>query len=322
MDGFWKDAAIAVFVGLVLPGAVLNYAALVLADGQQQQTDQGISAVQTIPSEETVTLITQEEGTRELSMDEYLVGVLLAEMPASFHMEALKAQSVVARTYARKIGDAGTKHGTDTLCADPACCQGYQAPEVYLARGGTQEHVDKMYQAVFATSDQALYYEGGLIEATYFSCSGGETEAAVAVWGTDFPYLQSVSSPGEEEAAYYRDSVDFMPSEFAQKLGITPSGRAASWLGTVTYTEGGGVATMEIGGKEFSGTEIRSRLGLRSTAMTISASDTRITVTTRGYGHRVGMSQYGADAMARTGSDYVDILAWYYPGTAIQPSVG
>ena len=321
MDRFWKDAAIAVFVGLVLPGIALNYAAMVLADGQQQEAEQGIADIQVISSGEMLTLITQE-GVRELSMEEYLVGVLLAEMPASFHIEALKAQSVVARTYARKVSDAGAKHGVGILCADPACCQGYQTPEAYLSRGGTQEHVDKMYQAVSATSDEALYYDGGLIEATYFSCSGGETEAAVAVWGTDFPYLQSVASPGEEAAAYYRDTVSFLPSEFAQKLGITPSGRASSWLGPVTYTEGGGVATMEIGGKGFTGTEIRSRLGLRSTAMTISASDTQITVTTRGYGHRVGMSQYGADAMACAGSNYADILAWYYPGTQIQPPVG
>ena len=162
-----------------------------------------------------------------------------------------------------------------------------------------------------------MTYEGKLVEATYFSCSGGTTEDAVAVWGTDVPYLQSVASPGEENATYYTDSVTFTAQEFASRLGVNLTGKPASWVCDVTHTVGGGVDTMKIGGLTFKGTELRKLLGLRSTAFTITAMEDTITVQTRGYGHRVGMSQYGADAMAALGSTYDEILTHYYQGTEL-----
>ena len=126
-----------------------------------------------------------------------------------------------------------------------------------------------------------------------------------------------MDSPGEENAAHYTDTVQFIGSEFAALLGINPKGAPSSWLGSVRYTAGGGVDTMTIGGKSFSGVMLRQKLGLRSTAFAISASGDTVTVTTKGFGHRVGMSQYGADAMAVQGSTYRQILAHYYPGTEL-----
>ena len=200
---------------------------------------------------------------------------------------------------------------------DSGCCQGFRSPEEYRDMGGKTASVEKVRSAVEATDGLVLHYGDALIDATYFSCSGGSTEDAVAVWGQDVPYLQAVESPGEEDAPRFTDSVSFGASEFAEKLGLSSSGDPADWFGAVTYTAGGGVDTMVIRGKTFTGTQLRSRLGLRSTAFEISVSGKSITVTTRGFGHRVGMSQYGAQAMAEDGSGFEEILAHYYTGTEL-----
>ena len=139
----------------------------------------------------------------------------------------------------------------------------------------------------------------------------------MAVWGRDVPYLQSVESPGEEEAPRYRDSVSFSASEFAEKLGLQADGDPAGWFGAVTRTAGDGVETMVIRDRSFTGTQLRSKLGLRSTAFEIRVSGDTVTVSTRGFGHRVGMSQYGAQAMAGEGSTCAEILAHYYSGTEL-----
>ena len=310
-----RDILSALFMGMILPGLLLE---LTVALWQEEP-----ETIETIPAETApvevhpVRVRFSENGVEEPDMDTYLVGVVLAEMPASFETEALKAQAVAARTYTQKAKTTGGKHGDGSVCTDPACCQAYIAEEAYLARGGTQEEADKVREAVFATSGLVLTYEGELIEATYFSCSGGSTEDAAAVWGTDVPYLQAVSSPGEEEAAHYTDSVTFTPAEFQSALGTELTGNPEGWFTITTYTEGGGVAAMTIGGQVYSGTQLRALLGLRSTAFTVAATRDKITITTKGYGHRVGLSQYGADAMAVTGSNFEEILAHYYPGTSL-----
>lgn len=312
-----KDLFTASFLGLVLPGILLNTADL-MVDAKEEPPLIQETVPQTVP--ETVSLpmyLRNSDGSVvEMDMDTYITGVVLAEMPASFEPEALKAQAVAARTYTRKAYESGGKHDDGSVCTKSSCCQAYISEESYLTQGGTQEGIHKIRNAVLATSGYVLTYEGTLIEATYFSCSGGSTEDAAAVWGTDFPYLQAVSSPGEEDAAYFEDVVTFTPRQFQNALGVILSGTPASWFGATTYTEGGGVASMVIGGETYSGTQLRSLLGLRSTAFTVTAGE-RITITTRGYGHRVGMSQYGADAMAVAGCSFREILAHYYPGTVL-----
>ena len=266
----------------------------------------------------TLTVLNRSGNLQQMTLEDYLLGVVLAEMPASFEPEALKAQAVVARTYTCKRMEGG-KHDAAAVCMDPGCCQGFRAPADYLDEGGKQTAVDKVRSAVKSTDGQVLHYDGSLIDATYFSCSGGSTEDAVAVWGQDVPYLRAVDSPGEEDAPRFTDSVSFTTSEFAGKLGLSDQGDPASWFGAVRYTEGGGVDTMVIRGKTFTGPRLRSALGLRSTAFSVSVDGKTITVTTRGFGHRVGMSQYGAQAMAREGSSFSEILAHYYTGTELGP---
>ena len=318
MNRIWKELLLGMVLGLLLPSVALNF--LVQYDRSQTVTEF------TFPEESTVgqdkvaltVYLRQADGTvQPMDMDTYLVGVLLAELPGDFDGEAKKAQAVVARTYALKASVTGGKHGDGSVCAESACCQGYRNPEEYLSEGGREAVVEGAQAAVAATSGYVLTYDGSLIEATYFSCSGGSTEDALAVWGSDYPYLRATQSPGEEGAAHYSDTVTFTPTEFASALGQPLSGDPENWFGLTTYTAGGGVATMVIGGKTYAGTQLRSLLGLRSTAFTLEAEEDCITVTTKGYGHRVGMSQYGAQAMAINGSDYAQILAHYYRGSEL-----
>ena len=184
----------------------------------------------------------------------------------------------------------------------------------YEKFGITADLLKKVEKAVADTRNKVLIYDDNLIDATYFSCSGGMTEDAKAVWGTDIPYLQATESPGEETAAYYTDTVTLTAEELQSRLGRRFNGNPDSWFGQVTYTDGGGVDTIQICGSNYSGVELRKALGLRSTVFTITATGTVITISTKGFGHRVGMSQYGAEAMAIAGRTYEQILAHYYAG--------
>ena len=319
MKTFGEELLLAIFMGLILPGVMVSAAVLFSGEDDYVPPD---TAAQTIPAAESVPLTMRQRNTDgtvvERDLDTYLVGVVLAEMPAFFETEALKAQAVVARTYTRRAYETGGKHSDGSVCTQSSCCQAYISESDYLEKGGREADVEKVRSAVLATSGQVLTYEGKLIEATYFSCSGGVTEDAQAVWGTDFPYLRSVESPGEEDAAYYAHTVSFTSAEFRQALGKDLPGAPSDWFGSVTYTPGNGVDAMEIGGQFYKGTELRKLLGLRSTVFSVSVDGDTVSVQTRGYGHRVGMSQYGADAMAVRGSTYAEILAHYYQGTALE----
>lgn len=315
MKRIHKEFLLAVFLGMVLPGVLLGVAVKNRSEGLVvAEPPPAVSE----PEKTTMTmnLLTEDGTVRAMDLEEYLVGVVLAEMPASFETEALKAQAVVARTYTLKCAQAGVKHGSGCVCTDYACCQAYVDTADY---GGGAENLRKVRQAVYDTAGKVLTYQGNLIEATYFSCSGGVTEDAVAVWGTDYPYLRSVESPGEETAAWFTDSVYFSSADFQNRLGRQLSGSPKTWLSFTTYTAGGGVNTIRIDGVDYKGTEIRTLLGLRSTAFTMTADGEGITVDTKGFGHRVGMSQYGADAMAIRGCGYEEILTHYYQGTVVQP---
>ena len=310
----------AVIMGMILPGITLNWAVEDRERPAAEETEfRPLEPQQTQPKIRLEMKLRKKDGTVEsMDMDEYLVGVVLAEMPSTFEAEAKKAQAVAARTYARKAWITGGKHGDGSVCSQPGCCQAYLTAEEYLSMGGTQKAIDAAKAAVEATSGYVLTYEGQLIEATYFSCSGGVTEDAVAVWGTDFPYLRSVESPGEENAAHYTDTVYFTKSEFVQALGLPLTGNPETWFGSIQYTSGGGVDTVNIGGVVCAGTFLRSKLGLYSTVFTLEPDPQGVTITTKGFGHRVGMSQYGADAMAVSGSTFEEILGWYYPGTTLE----
>ncbi len=293
-----KEIALAFALVFVIPWIVFCLA----PKGEQQKA---------ATAERTVPVLT-EQGLVTMDIDSYLTGVLLRELPGDFHMQAKMAQAVVARTYTLRTVQMKDKHPQNAVCTDSACCQGYLSTEEYLSMGGARAVVEEAQQAVENTKDWVLIYDGQLIDATYFSCSGGRTEDALAVWGADIPYLQSVESPGEVYAGHYRDAVTFSKAQLQQALGIILKGESSQWFGQTVYTQGGGVESMYIGGKRFSGTTLRSALGLRSTAFSVEVNGDEIVFTTKGFGHRVGMSQYGADAMANEGSTWEEILCHFY----------
>lgn len=320
MKTFWKELCAAILMGAVLPNLILNISAVMLEGKAQELPIVENTAKSSGDGQAHMPISVRLSNGKYTAMDieEYLTGVVLGEMPADFEPEALKAQAVAARTYTVKTLQTGGKHGNGSICTDPVCCQAFVSEEAYLSKGGTQENLEKVRTAVLDTSGWVLTYEGELIEATYFSCSGGKTEDAAAVWGTDYPYLQAVSSPGEESATHYSDTTCYTREELERKTGCTLAGDPCDWFETKSYTPGGGIDTMEICGKAYSGTQLRKLLGLPSTIMTISSAGEKITIVTKGYGHRVGMSQYGADAMAVAGSNFIEILAHYYPGTQLE----
>ncbi len=319
-----KEIVQAAVMGFGIPAILLLLAILFCIPKQEQTPTSSLEPTtdhfDTKPTEtpkKSVQIRVQLDGEFvDMDLETYVVGVVLAEMPASFEMEALKAQAVAARTYAIMMIMEGNKH-TGAVCDRSNCCQGYMTREDYLQRGWSEKYVERVKKAVQATASEVLTYGGMPIRATYFSCSGGSTESAVAVWGRDFPYLQAVESPGEEETVYYSDFKTFTPETFQDTLGVVLTGSPETWFGNITYTQGGGIDTLQIGGTAYRGTTLRALLGLRSTAFTIVVSQQGITFETRGNGHRVGMSQYGADAMAAEGSSYAQILWHYYIGVEL-----
>lgn len=297
---------IAIVMAVLVPCSMYRTAELLITEEPEPSASVQTETKQTV-------FVQMPKGITEMELDAYLTGVLLGEVPGDFEPEALKAQAVVARTYTLKA----KKHGAASVCTDPSCCQAYCTEEAYLTSGHREEELEKIRLAVLDSEDLVLTYEGALIDATYFSCSGGRTEDALAVWGTDVPYLQAVDSPGEENAAHYIDTVSFTVPELESLLGADLPANTEDWIGNVEYTDGGGVDTIQIGGETYDGITLRRLLGLRSTAFVITVVGDTVTITTKGFGHRVGMSQYGADAMAASGSTFREILAHYYPGTTL-----
>lgn len=323
MNKLEKDFLIAWALGMVLPALILGIFLAVTGDHEKIDSNEAVHSpsadyIPAVPSQMMIPVLDKEGAVTEMELESYLCGVVLAEMPTDFEPEALKAQSVVARTYALRRLEQGTKHSSGAVCTDPACCQGYISQESFLQKGGSQSGISKVSQAVWDTAGEVLRYNGELIDATYFSCSGGMTEDAAAVWGSDVPYLRSTVSPGEEIATHYTDSLSLPVDSVESALGVALDGDPNEWFRILSYTAGGGVEEITVCGERFTGVQIRKLLGLRSTNFTLTAGESEIVFHTMGYGHRVGMSQYGADAMALSGSTYDEILAHYYNGTTLE----
>ena len=232
----------AVLLGAVLPTIFIRITLGIRknepdATEQMAQAEQTEQVQQTIESKESFTLpVLLNDGTLiQMDLEDYITGVVLAEMPADFEREALKAQAVVARTYALKGYFGKEKHPNGAICTDSSCCQAYCVPEEYLASGGTNIALKKVADCVAQTSSKVLTFHSELIDATYFSCSGGKTEDAQAVWGSEVPYLHSVVSPGEEKSAYYMNTVFFTLQEFADCLQIDKELLNGQLVGDITY---------------------------------------------------------------------------------------
>ena len=259
-------------------------------------------------------LLLLDEQAVTIDLEEYVMGVVLAEMPMDFEMDALKAQAVAARTFACKRR-LNSKHQNADVCNNPSCCQAYMSPEEYKKLGGKEDDLNKAKESAQKTAGQVAVYMDELIEATYFSCSGGQTESAAAVWGAEVPYLQSVPSPGEEHAVRFTESVTMSLDRFLGCINL--SDEMINDVSVISLTDGGGVDQIKIGNRVYSGTELRRLLNLRSTVFEIVIHNQTVEINTKGFGHRVGMSQYGADAMAVQGADYIAILQHYYKDVEI-----
>ncbi len=271
-----------------------------------------------INAEEPVTLRVLHGGTvAEMELEEYLVGVLRAEMPASFPLEALKAQTVAARTYTLYKLRSGSHGAGADICTDPACCQAWRDAEA----GDACEEKRKI--AVAETAGEVVLYGGEPILAVFHAASAGRTRAAGDVWSGDLPYLQAVDSPeAAEQIPDYYSRADFTAAEFRERvLEALPeanlSGEPENWLQDPVTDSAGSVETVEVGGVRVKGGTLRSALGLRSACFTWETTGEGITFYVTGYGHGVGLSQYGAEAMAAAGADYREILLHYYVGTTI-----
>ena len=268
------------------------------------------------------------ENVLEMDLGEYLLGVVRAEMPAAFEPEALKAQTTAARTYTLyKLQTDGNHGETADICTNPACCQAYISEE--QARTNWGENADayetKIETAVKETDGQTILYGGVPILAVFHSSSAGLTRAAGAVWVNDLPYLQAVSSPeaGDQIPNYY-SRVEFTPEELKQKLlAAFPeadlSGGMSSWLRAAERDSAGSIVTASAGGVTVKGTQLRTALGLRSACFTWEEEGGKMVFFVTGYGHGVGLSQYGANQMALDGADYQEILTHYYSGVTIEP---
>ena len=272
--------------------------------------------------------VKRSDGTVEtMALDDYLWGVVAAEMPAAFESEALKAQAVAARTYTYSKMERDTAgHPEADLCTDVNCCQAYRTREEAASSWGTnaQMYTDKIAAAVADTDGVAVLYGGKPIQAVFFSSADGRTVDAVEVWGNSVPYLTGVDSPEGDEVPNYHSTVTFTLEEFKSKLlaqypDADLSGDPAGWFQNTVPNSAGGVEQVDVGGVTVSGGALRTLLGLRSTSFTVTAGSQGVTFSVTGYGHGVGMSQYGANALAKQGKTYDEILKWYYTGVEGAP---
>ena len=270
-----------------------------------------------------VRLLTKEGGVVELTMADYLWGVVAAEMPASFEEEALKAQACAARTYTVIQQDRG-KHPEADICGDSTCCQAYIERSAAEARWGLNagEYGEKIQRAVAETDGLGVLYNGQPIQALFFSSAAGKTVDAVEVWGNSVAYLKSVDSPEGDEVPNYRTQVVLEAAEVRSLTldaypGADLSGDPSAWFGAASRNESGGVISMPLGGVTLTGGQLRALFSLRSATFTVNWDGERFTFDVTGYGHGVGMSQYGANAMAKNGGSFQDILTWYYTGAEV-----
>lgn len=274
---------------------------------------------------EAAELVTVLHEGEILQMDKlsYLVGVVAAEMPAAFPPEALKAQAVAARTYTAYCA-AAHRHSQAQICTYSGCCQAWMGEEALRERWGADyEHYHSVIlSAVRDTAGQSLSYQGQPVFAAFHSSSMGTTESSGQIWN-ETPYLVSVYSPETPERmpellSYVRVAeLDFRDALLSAFPDMDLSGAAESWVGTASLCDSGRVDALSIGGVEVPGTRLRQLFSLRSTDFEIDYDGRDFIFTVAGFGHGVGMSQYGAKLLAEEGLDYTAILAHYYPGTSL-----
>ncbi len=290
-------------------------------------------SAQPTPSTAPAMLTVYDEGRCvRMEMEEYLVHVVAGEMPASYEEEALKAQAVAARSYVSwkqaAWGGSGCSKGVDTdICTDSTHCMAYLSDEAMREKWGEryEEYYDRIRSAVLATQGEVMLYDGSPIQALFHSSSGGRTEDAQAVWGAAFPYLQSVSSGAEEESGQTRAEKRFKIEALVKALNQSFTGaeltaqNVEEQFSIRSYTASGRADVVKVGKVTATGRAVRTALGLNSTNFSVAYKGGEAVFTTVGYGHGVGMSQVGANLMAKEGSDYQEILTHYYTHVTLGP---
>lgn len=260
-------------------------------------------------SEEILLYHPETDSVQKMPLEQYICYCLAGEMPASFHPEALKAQAVAIRSYVcRKIA-GGTSHPKNAdICTDYAHCAAFSGQF-----DSFPEATKEIYRtAVSETENEVLYYKEEPANTVFHAMSNGRTESAENVWGSAVPYLISVDSQLDTQLDNYETVAVFSAETLAEKMDVENASCKAP-----TYHEGGTVQEIQIGEKIFSGREVREKLGLRSASFSVTEKDSDIIFTVHGFGHGVGMSQEGANAYAKKGFSYTDILEKYYPNTTL-----
>ncbi len=274
------------------------------------------STQKNIKKQVTVSVLHADTGEiKEEELETYLFGVVAAEMPASFHDEALRAQAVAARTYIYyKMKDmkADDTHPDVHVCTNSSHCKAWKSDESLKNEMGVDwfsDYYPKIQSAVKTTSGEIMTYDEEPILAVFHSTGSGRTENAEDVWGGFVPYLKSVESPGDLLSPKFTSNVTVPKSEVCEKLQIT-----TPVVGAISRSLGGAVLSVNIGEKLLKGTEIRSVFSLNSSNFEIEITENDFIFHVKGNGHGVGMSQYGANAMAESGKTYHEILSTYYTG--------
>lgn len=272
-------------------------------------------------------LHTKTGEVEEIGLDEYLLGVVSSEMPANFENEALKSQAVVARTYTMYKILNGSKHENADICDDSTCCQAWISKEDRINKWKEEERNSnwaKIENAVYSTKGKIITYDNKPINAFFHSNSGGTTDTATAVWGgTNYPYLQAVQTSGEDTYSQYNSEVTVTKEEFVSKIKEYHSDLEIDFslenqIEILEYTDGERVKNIKIGNLQLSGVEIRTIFGLKSAKFNIKIEGDEIKFTVIGYGHGVGMSQTGADSLAKQGKTYEEIIHHFYTGVEIK----
>lgn len=286
------------------------------------------SGGETLADSQSVLQVYDGEKTVEMTMAEYLPGVVRGEMPATFALEALKAQAVAERTFIYYHMQGGRKaaHPDADVCMDYRCCNAWVSREQAKSNWGDnfEEYDRKILQSVEETDGQVMLYAGKPILAAFHSSSAGITAKSGDAWVSDLPYLVSVESPETAESVPNYYSVNtFTAEQFREKiLAEEPEavleGSARGWVTDLQKNSSGRVESATVGGVPIRGTRLRSILGLRSACFTVECGEEDIIFRVTGFGHGVGMSQYGADALAREGKSWQEILRWYYRGVSIE----
>ena len=287
------------------------------------KTEETTDAADNSSGDSILVLSSSTKKIDEVDMFEYIVGAVAAEMSPTYHSQALRAQAVVCYTYATKKKESPDPEldGAD-ITDSSAVHQGYLDSAARKEKWGDkyETYEKKIEEAVKEVYGKKIVYDGETITAAFHAISSGQTFSSEEVWGKDVPYLQSVTSAGDRLSPDYSSTLTLTKAEFEKAFagsGAKLEGDCKDWVGNAESCNDGYIKSIEIGEKEFTGTKVRELLGLRSACFEIKYTEDEFKITTRGYGHGVGMSQYGADYMARQGSDWQEIIKHYYTGVEI-----